>query len=234
MGIWFDWTYIVFVMPAVIFALWASAKVNSTYQKYQHERNSRGITGAQAARQMLDSNGLYDVRIERTEGQLTDHYDPSKNIIRLSEGVYSGASTAAIGIACHEVGHALQYAQSYAPAKIRSAIVPVTNIGSQLAIPLIILGVILSMLNEALGVFVYIGIGCFALSTVFQLVTLPTEFNASRRAVEAIRDNNILYESELEGTKKVLTAAALTYVAALAVSLMQLLRLLFIFARRND
>jgi Zn-dependent membrane protease YugP len=229
----FDWTYLIFVMPAVIFAMWASAKVNSTYRKYQNQGNARGITGAQAARTVLDQNGLSHVKIERTQGELTDHYDPANNVIRLSDGVYSSTSTAAIGIACHEVGHAIQYAEHYAPAKIRSAIVPVTNIGSRLAFPLILLGIILGSLYESLWVLIYVGIGCFALSTVFQLVTLPTEFNASRRAVEAIEANGMLYDSEMEGTKKVLTAAALTYVAALAVSLMQLLRLVYLFNRRD-
>ena len=230
-----DYTYIVLVLPAVIFAMWASAKVNSTYQKYSQERNARGITGAQAARMVLDANGLSDVRVERIQGNLTDHFDPRTNVVRLSDGVYSSASTAAIGIACHEVGHAVQHAHNYLPVKIRTAIVPITNIGSKLALPLIIIGILLGSFSMMFYDLIYVGIACFGLSTLFQLVTLPTEFNASRRAIESIEANGILYSSEMAGTKKVLTAAALTYVAALAVSLAQLLRLLIMFGgRRRD
>lgn len=231
----FDIYYLVLVLPAIIFAMWASAKVNSTYKKYENVYNSRGITGAQAARMVLDRNGLSNVNIERVSGQLTDHYDPKTNVVRLSDGVYSSTSTAAIGIACHEVGHAIQYAEDYAPAKFRMAIVPITNIGSRLALPLILIGILLSAMSELSFYFIYAGIGCFALSTLFQLVTLPTEFNASSRAINSIEANGILYGDEIQGTKKVLTAAALTYVAALAVSVTQLLRLLLIFGgRRRD
>ncbi len=229
----FDIYYLILVLPAIIFAMWASAKVNSTYKKYENVHNSRGITGAQAARMVLDRNGLSNVNIERVSGQLTDHYDPKTNVIRLSDGVYSSTSTAAVGIACHEVGHAIQYAEDYAPAKFRMAIVPITNIGSRLALPLILIGIILSAMSELSFYFIYAGIGCFALSTLFQLVTLPTEFNASSRAINSIEANGILYGDEIQGTKKVLTAAALTYVAALAVSVTQLLRLLLIFGGRS-
>ncbi|MBE7092481.1 MAG: zinc metallopeptidase [Clostridiales bacterium] len=229
----FDWTYLVLVMPAVIFALWASAKVNSTYNEYQNQLNSKNITAYQAARMVLDYNGLNEVKIERVNGNLTDHYDPKANVVRLSDSVYSSTSTAAIGIACHEVGHAIQFAEDYAPAKFRMAIVPITNIGSRLALPLILLGVVFSALSPFFSNLIYIGIGCFGLSTVFQLVTLPTEFDASNRAIYSIESNSILVGEEVYGAKKVLNAAALTYVAALAVSLMQFLRLLLIFGGRR-
>ena len=231
---YWDWTYIVYVLPAVIFAMWASANVNGTFKKYAKIHSRRGITGAEAARRVLDSKGLTNVRIERISGNLTDHYDPKTNVIRLSDSVYSDTSEAAIGVACHEAGHAMQYAESYAPIKLRNAIIPVTNIGSKLSIPLVLVGIFLSYLSDYLIIFAYVGIICFAFSTVFQLVTLPTEFNASRRALTAIDDCGILDSEERSGAKKVLSAAALTYVAALAVSLMQLLRLITLVNRRRD
>ncbi len=231
---YWDWTYIVYVLPAVIFAMWASANVNGTFKKYAKIHSRRGITGAEAARRVLDSKGLTNVRIERVSGNLTDHYDPKTNVIRLSDSVYSDTSEAAIGVACHEAGHAMQYAESYAPIKLRNAIIPVTNIGSKLSIPLVLVGIFLSYLSDYLIIFAYVGIICFAFSTVFQLVTLPTEFNASRRALAAIDDCGILDSEERSGAKKVLSAAALTYVAALAVSLMQLLRLITLVNRRRD
>lgn len=230
---YFDWTYLVLVMPAVILALWANSKVNSTYAKYQKQFSSKKITAEQAAKIVLDYNGVNDVRIERVQGNLTDHYDPKANVIRLSESVYSSTSTAAIGVACHEAGHAVQYAEDYAPAKFRMAIVPVTNIGSALAMPLILLGIILGALSPVISNLIYVGIACFGLSTVFQLVTLPTEYDASKRAVTAIESNGILVGEEITGAKRVLNAAALTYVAALAVSLMQLLRLMLLFGNRK-
>lgn len=229
----FDWTYVVYVLPAVIFAMWASAHVNSTYNKYKNQLSARGITGAQAARMVLDANGLYHVRIEQVAGELSDHFDPQTNVVRLSQGVYDNTSTAAIGIACHEVGHAIQHATGYVPVKIRTAIVPITNLGSKLSMPLILIGLVLGAFSEWMFMLVYAGIACFALSTVFQLVTLPTEFNASRRAMDSISTYNILSDDELRGTRKVLTAAAMTYVAALAVSVMQLLRLLLLAGRRR-
>ena len=231
---YWDWTYIVYVLPAVIFAMWASANVNGTFKKYAKIHSRRGITGAEAARRVLDSKGLTNVRIERVSGNLTDHYNPKTNVIRLSDSVYSDTSEAAIGVACHEAGHAMQYAESYAPIKLRNAIIPVTNIGSKLSIPLVLVGIFLSYLSDYLIIFAYVGIICFAFSTVFQLVTLPTEFNASRRALAAIDDCGILDSEERSGAKKVLSAAALTYVAALAVSLMQLLRLITLVNRRRD
>ena len=229
-----DMTYIILVLPAVIFALWASSHVNSTFNKYSKQFNSRNLTGAQAARFVLDRNGCRDVRIERISGNLTDHYDPTSNVIRLSDSVYDSTSSAAVGVACHEAGHAIQYAENYAPIKMRAAIIPITNIGSRLAVPLIILGLVLCAMEPSWIGISYLGIACFGLSTVFQLLTLPTEFNASNRAIAAIENSNLLINEELTGAKKVLKAAALTYVAALAVSLMQLLRLLILVNRRRD
>lgn len=232
----FDMTYIVLVLPCVILALWASFNVKSTFKRYSDQFSSRRITAADAARRVLAANGVHGVRIERISGELTDHFDPTANVIRLSDSVHDSTSTAAIGVACHEAGHAVQYAQHYAPIKLRAAIIPITNIGSKLAMPLILLGLLLSYLGEMSYVFVYLGIAAFGLSLVFQLVTLPVEFNASRRAMHAIADSNILTTEEQKGARKTLTAAALTYVAATAVSLAQLLRLIMIFGgrRRRD
>ncbi len=232
----FDWTYIILVLPCLILSLWASARVNSTFKRYSGQISARRITGAQAAQRVLQANGVLGVRIERVAGKLTDHYDPKSNVIRLSQDVYDNASTAAIGVACHEAGHAVQYAQNYAPIKLRAAIIPITNIGSRLAMPLILIGVLFTALGSFSDTIIYIGIACFGLSLVFQLVTLPVEFNASRRAMIAIRDSNLLTDEEQRGARKTLSAAAMTYVAATAVSLVQLLRLVMIFGgrRRND
>ncbi len=232
----FDWTYVVLVLPCVFFAMWASSSVNSTFKKYSTQHSRRGITGAQAAERVLRSNGVTGVRIERVAGNLTDHFDPKTNVIRLSDGVYASTSTAAIGVACHEAGHAVQYARNYAPIKLRAAIIPITNIGSKLAMPLILLGILLNFLGDLSYTFVYLGIACFGLSLVFQLVTLPVEFNASRRAMQAIEGGELLTEEEQRGARKTLSAAAMTYVAATAVSLAQLLRLILIFGgrRRRD
>ena len=229
----FDWTYLVIVMPFVLLSLIASSSVNSTFKKYSKQYSRRGITGAQAAERVLRSNGVSGVRIERVAGNLTDHYDPKTNVIRLSDGVYDSTSTAAIGVACHEAGHAVQYAQSYAPIKLRAAIIPLTNIGSKLAMPLILIGLLLTVSEQISFTFVYLGIACFGLSLVFQLVTLPVEFNASRRAIQAIEYGEILTIEEQKGARKTLTAAAMTYVAATAVSLAQLLRLILIFGGRS-
>lgn len=231
----FDWTYLIIVMPFVLLSLWASSNVNSTFKKYASQYSMRRITGAQAAQRVLSANGVSGVRIERVGGNLTDHYDPKANVIRLSDSVYDATSTAAIGVACHEAGHAVQYAHNYAPIKLRAAIVPITNIGAKLAMPLILLGVVLAFLENFSFFFVYAGIACFGLSVVFQLVTLPVEFNASRRAMVAISEAGLLTEEEQKGARKTLTAAALTYVAATAVALAQLLRLLILFGgRRRD
>ncbi len=229
----FDWTYIVLVLPCLILSMWASSNVNSTFKKYSKQYSYRRITGAQAAQRVLSANGVHGVRIERVSGNLTDHFDPRTNVIRLSDSVYDATSTAAIGVACHEAGHAVQYALGYAPIKLRSAIIPLTNFGSRLAMPLILIGILLSAMGEISYTFVYLGIACFGLSLVFQLVTLPVEFNASRRAMEAISSAGILTEEEQKGARKTLTAAALTYVAATAVALAQLLRLIAIFGGRR-
>ena len=230
----FDWTYLVLVLPCVILSMWASANVNSTFKKYSGQLSSRRITGAQAAQRVLMANGVQGVRIQRISGNLTDHYDPKTNVIRLSDNVFDNTSTAAIGVACHEAGHAVQYAQSYAPIKLRAAVIPVTNLGSRLAMPLILIGLLLSYLGNFSYLLVYAGIACFGLSLVFQLVTLPVEFNASRRAMEAISSGNLLTEEEQKGARKTLTAAALTYVAATATALAQLLRLLVLFGDRGN
>ena len=228
-----DWTYIVLVLPAMFFAIWASSNVSGVYEKYARLPSRRGMTGEQAARQVLEQNGIYNVSIECIDGKLTDHYDPKAGVIRLSHGVYYGANCAAVGVAAHEAGHAAQHAQHYAPLKLRNAIVPITNIGSRLAIPLILIGIFLSYYAEGYAVIAYAGVACYSLCALFQLITLPTEFNASSRAVQAIESSGLLEAEELQGCKKVLRAAALTYVAALAVSLTQLLRLLLIVGRRS-
>lgn len=230
----FDWTYVVLVLPCLILSMWASANVNSTFKKYSGQLSSRRITGAQAAQRVLMANGVQGVKIQRVSGNLTDHYDPRTNVIRLSDNVYDNTSTAAIGVACHEAGHAVQYAQSYAPIKLRAAVIPVTNLGSKLAMPLILIGLLLSYLGNISYMLVYAGIACFGLSLVFQLVTLPVEFNASQRALAAISSGNLLTEEEQKGARKTLTAAALTYVAATATALAQLLRLLVLFGGRGN
>ena len=230
----FDWTYVVLVLPCIILSMWASANVNSTFKKYSGQLSSRRITGAEAAQRVLMANGVQGVKIQRISGNLTDHYDPRTNVIRLSDNVYDNTSTAAIGVACHEAGHAVQYAQSYAPIKLRAAVIPVTNLGSKLAMPLILIGLLLSYLGNFSYILVYAGIACFGLSLVFQLVTLPVEFNASRRALAAISSGNLLTEEEQKGARKTLTAAALTYVAATATALAQLLRLLVLFGGRGN
>ena len=237
-GYGFDWTYLVLVLPCMILAMWASANVNSTFKKYASQHSYRNLTGAEAAQRVLRHNGVSGVRIERVSGNLTDHYDPRTNVIRLSDSVYSSTSTAAIGVAAHEAGHAVQYAQNYAPIKLRAAIIPITNLGSKLAMPLILAGILFTFLGNFSYTLVTIGIAAFGLSVVFQLVTLPVEFNASRRAMEAIASAGLLTEDEQRGAKKTLQAAALTYVAATATAIAQLLRLLVIFGsrgrRRND
>lgn len=229
----FDMTYLILVLPFVILSLWASSNVNSTFRKYSQQMSRRHISGAQAAQRVLTANGVTGVRIERVRGNLTDHFDPRTNVIRLSDSVYDSTSTAAIGVACHEAGHAVQYAQHYAPIKLWAAIIPVTNIGSKLAMPLILLGVLFSAFGYMSYSLVYLGIACFGLSLLFQLVTLPVEFNASRRAMEAIESAGILTDEEQKGARKTLTAAAMTYVAATALALMQLLRLIMLFGGRS-
>lgn len=223
-----DMTYIVLVLPCVLFALWAQSRVNSTFSRYSKVHNLRGLTGAQAAEAVLRANGVTNVGIEYVSGKLTDHYDPRTNVIRLSSSVYSSTSVASVGVAAHEAGHAVQYAVGYSPIKLRAAIIPLTQAGATAAFPLILLGLVLNF-----GALIYVGIASFALSTVFQLVTLPVELDASRRALQTIQQNGLLTADEYPMAKKTLNAAALTYVAALAVSLAQLLRLLVIFGGRN-
>lgn len=231
----FDWTYLVLVLPCLILSLWASATVKSTFRRFSQQYSQRRITGAEAAERVLRNNGVTNVRIERIAGDLTDHYDPKANVIRLSDGVYNSTSTAAIGVACHEAGHAVQYANHYAPIKLRAAIIPLTNFGSKLAMPLILLGIVLSFLGDFSIALVYMGIACFAFSLIFQLITLPVEFNASRRAIHAIKEAGILTQQEMAGARKTLKAAAMTYVAATATAFAQLLRLMILFGgRRRD
>ena len=224
------------VLICAAFAMWASANVNSTFKKYSSQNSIRRITGAQAAQRVLSANGVQGVRIERVGGNLTDHFDPRTNVIRLSDSVYDSTSTAAIGVACHEAGHAVQYAVGYGPIKLRAAIIPVTNFGTKIAWPLMLLGLVLSSMSYAFYNLVYVGIACFGLSFLFQVITLPVEFNASNRALRAIESGAILTDDELRGARKTLTAAALTYVAAAATSLAQLLRLIAIYGgrRRRD
>lgn len=229
----FDWTYLVIVLPCILLSLWASGRVNSTFNRYSKQLSARHITGAEAAQRVLRASGVYGVQVQHVAGNLTDHYDPKTNVIRLSDSVYNSTSVAAIGVACHEAGHAVQYAQSYFPIKVRAAIIPITNIGSKLAMPLILLGIVLSFLGNYSYTLVYLGILCFALTLVFQLVTLPVEFNASRRALEAIDQTDLLSSEERRGAKKTLSAAAMTYVAATAVALAQFLRLILLFGRRR-
>ena len=235
-GYGFDMTYLVLVLPCIIFSLWASSSVNSTFRRYSEVHSRRRITGADAARRVLAANGVTGVQIQRVSGNLTDHFDPKFNVIRLSDSVHDSTSVAAIGVACHEAGHAVQYAHHYAPIKLRAAIIPITNIGSKLAMPLILLGIVLNVFSDFSYTLVYLGIAAFGLSLVFQLVTLPVEFNASRRALRAIEDGELLTSEEQRGARKTLTAAAMTYVAATAVALAQLLRLILLFGgrRRRD
>jgi Zn-dependent membrane protease YugP len=227
---YFDSTYFILVIPAILFSLWAQARVKSTYAKYSQVRSMRGVSGHDAVESILRENNLYDVRVGRVAGSLTDHYDPRTGIINLSETVYDNTSVAAIGVAAHETGHALQYAENYLPAKLRMAMVPVTQFGANLSMPLILIGFF--MQRQPL---INFGLILYSLMFLFQLVTLPVEFNASSRALRAIEAGGILSENELIGTKKVLDAAALTYVAAMLTSLASLLRLLILFGgRRRD
>lgn len=233
----FDWTYVVLVLPCILLSLWASANVNSTFKRYSTQYSRRGLTGAEAAERVLRANGVAGVRIERISGDLTDHFDPRSNVIRLSDNVYGNTSTAAIGVACHEAGHAVQYAQDYVPIRIRSAVIPATNLGSKLAMPLILIGLLINSLGDLSYFLIYLGIACFGLSLIFQLVTLPVEFDASHRAMETIAQTELLTQEEQQGARKTLRAAALTYVAATAVALSQLLRLIVLFGgnqRRRD
>ncbi len=223
-----DLYYIVLILPCVVLALWAQMSVQHNFKKYSRVRNRRGLTGAQAAQAVLRQNGVQNVRFERVAGNLSDHYDPSGNVIRLSSDVYDSTSVAAIGVACHEAGHAVQYNKNYAPIRLRAAIVPMTQFGSTLSWPLLLVGFLFNS-----SMLILAGIALFALSTVFQLVTLPVELDASRRALAAIQSGYLLDADEYPMAKKTLFAAAMTYVAALAVSVAQLVRLLLIFGGRS-
>ena len=236
-GLFWGDTTILVLIPAMIFAFWAQIRVNSTFKKYAKIPSRRGLTGAEAARRVLDANGLRHITIERVHGHLTDHFDPTAGVIRLSDATYASTSVAAIGVAAHEAGHAVQHAEGYVPIKVRSAIIPLTRFGSFLAMPLFLIGLLLgsgSYLGYGIGtIFMVTGILFFSFSTLFQLVTLPTEFNASARAMKALEDGGLLAADELPAAKATLSAAAMTYVAALASSLASLLRLILIFNRRR-
>ncbi|HKL79773.1 MAG TPA: zinc metallopeptidase [Mobilitalea sp.] len=225
---YFDSTYYL-VIIGVVLSLAASAKVKSTFAKYSRVSSMSGITGAQAAEKLLHSSGIYDVQIEHVSGNLNDHYDPRTKVLRLSDSVYGQRSLAAIGVAAHECGHAIQHDTNYAPLKIRGALVPVANFGSMLSWPLIIIGLLLAGSQNLIN----LGIILFSLAVLFQIVTLPVEFNASRRAIARLSETGILYGDELKNSKKVLDAAALTYVAAAAATILQLLRLIILFGGRN-
>ena len=228
---YYDPTYILVLIGAVL-SLWASATVKSTYNKYSRVYSYSGLTGAQAAAQILRQAGIYDVRIEHVSGNLTDHYDPKARVLRLSDSVYGSNSVAAIGVAAHECGHAIQDQEDYVPLRFRSAFVPVANLGTQVAFPILLLGVFLGSSHFLIQV----GLLCFFFGVMFQLITLPVEFNASGRAVRILRETGMMSDDELSKTKKVLSAAAMTYVAAAAASILSMLRLIILFGgnRRRD
>ena len=226
---YYDWTYLLIMLPCIVLTIICQINVNTTFNKYSKIRNSRNMTGAQAAEYVLRSNGVTGVQIMQVAGNLTDHFDPRSNVIRLSDNVYNSNSIAAVGVACHEAGHAVQHAQGYVPNKIRSAILPVANIGSKLSWIFIVLGLASSMFQ----VLLYVGIVFFAASVLFTLATLPVEFNASSRALACIRDNDLLSTDEYKGARRTLQAAAMTYVAAAATALLQLLRLILLANNRR-
>lgn len=232
MFFFYDYWYILLVMPTLLLALWAQFRVKSTFRKYSRMESRAHLSGYDSARMVLDRYGLRDVRIEEIGGELSDHFDPRSNVVRLSSAVYRGRNAAAIGVAAHEAGHAVQYAENYLPMRLRAAIIPATNIGSTLSVPLILFGILFSFPPLA-----WAGVIAFSLATLFQLITLPVEFNASRRAMQSVEASGYFSREEQSASRKVLTAAALTYVAALAVSLANLLRLVLIVGgsgrRRN-
>lgn len=223
----FDPMFIVLVLPALLVSLWAQFRVNRRFKKYSHYGTAKGLTGAEAAREVLLKSGITGVEIERVEGHLTDHFDPRTNVIRLSDTVHDDTSVSAVGVAAHEAGHAVQYAHSYTPMRIRAGIIPITNFGSTLSVPLVLIGMFFGMTG-----LINIGILLFGTVVLFQLVTLPVEYNASNRALYALSSHGLLLNEEIPAARKVLSAAALTYVAALAVSLVQLLRLIALTRRR--
>ncbi|HIR02936.1 MAG TPA: zinc metallopeptidase [Candidatus Scatovicinus merdipullorum] len=228
---WFDWTYLVFILPCLVISMIAQTKVSSTFSKYSKIPNTRHITGVEAAQSVLSAHGITNVRIERVAGKMTDHFDPRSNTIRLSEPVYDSPTIAAVGVAAHEAGHAVQHAQGYLPNKLRSAILPVCNVGSKISWILIIVGLFLPVQYDWV---LYLGILFYAASVVFTVVTLPVEFNASKRALAAIRNSTMLEGNEYSGARSVLSAAAMTYVAAAFTAIMSLLRLLVIANRRRN
>ncbi len=225
---YYDYYYLVLVLPAILLSLFAQIKVQSTYKKYAEINAWQGLTAHEAAERVLFQNGVSGVRIERVAGNLTDHYDPRTNVIRLSDSVYGSSSVASLGVAAHEAGHAVQYAKGYLPIKLRNTVLPAANIGSTLSVPLVLLGFVLGA-----PALVSFGIILFSLVLLFQVITLPVEFNASHRALLALEDGNLLHGEELKGAKKVLSAAALTYVAAVLTSLAQILRLILLSRRRD-
>lgn len=230
-GYGFDWTYLMVLVGAIL-SMIASAKVNSTFQRYEKVRSMSGMTGAQVARKILDRNGLTNIPVEHVSGNLSDHYDPTAKVLRLSDSTYNSVSVAAIGVAAHECGHAIQHKEGYGPLKLRTAIVPAANIGSRLGVPIILLGLFFGGGGSFL---VNLGIWVFSLAVLFQIVTLPVEFNASNRALVMLEDYGVLGSEEKRKAKSVLSAAAMTYVAAAASSILQLLRLIILFGgRRND
>ena len=232
-GFYYDPTYVM-VLIGVVICMLASANVNRTFQKYSRIRSHSGMTGREAAERLLHANGIYDVTVQRVAGNLTDHYDPRNKTLNLSDSTYASTSVAAIGVAAHECGHAVQHANGYAPLKIRGSLVPVANFGSTLAWPLILIGFLIQ--GNASVLLINLGILLFSVAVLFQIVTLPVEFNASSRALKALETNGILYTEEVADTRKVLRAAALTYVASAASAILQLLRLILISGgrRRND
>ena len=227
-GFYFDRTMIL-LLPAIIISFWAQSKVSGTYKKYRTVRTMNGYTGENVARMMLDAAGLYDVPVLETSGELTDHYDPRSRVIRLSRDIYHGTSIASAGIAAHEVGHAIQHQQSYKPLVLRTSMATAVNFSSQASIFIFMIGLLFSI-----PVLTNIGIIFFTVAVIYQLITLPVEFNASRRALNILESRNILYGNEVNGAKNVLTAAAMTYVAAALMSISQLIRLIAISNRNND
>ena len=223
-----DWYYIALVIPAMLLGLWAQSRVQSTFARYSRVNNMRGFTGSQAARAILDQNGLQSVQIQHVQGNLTDHFDPRTNVVSLSDSVYSSTSVAAVGVAAHEVGHAIQHATGYFPIRVRMAIIPITNIGAKLSVPLLLIGLLLNR-----GFLIDLGIILYAMMALFQLVTLPVEYNASNRALATLEGTGMLEGQEMVGARKVLGAAALTYVAALIASLASLLRMFLLFGNRR-
>ncbi len=229
---YYDPTYVL-VLIGVILSLIASSRVKSTFAKYSQMRNTRGMTGAEAAQRVLQAAGIYDVRIEHVRGNLSDHYDPRSKVLRLSDSVYGQTSVAAVGVAAHECGHAIQHARGYAPLKLRSTLVPIANFGSQIAWPLILIGLLFN--GNSSTMFINLGIIAFLGAVLFQLITLPVEFNASSRAIRMIADTGLMQGQEIVAAKKVLSAAALTYVASAATAILQLLRILILTGgRRRD